>query len=270
MTPAPSSTYEASSGEAYERFLGRWTRRLADAVAEFAAVPETGDILDIGCGTGSLTFVLSDRRPGQRVVGIDIAAPYVEFAQARSRGRSIAFEIGDATRLRWADGSFGASCAQLVLNFIPEPDRAAREMRRVTRSGGVLVAAVWDFRGGLVYQRILWDTIAMLDADAAATRERLFGHPLALPNGLVDLWHRIGLERVQRDSATIRMEFADFDDYWLPLLGGQGPVGAYIKGSSPGMLQAARDSVRSAYQAGGSDGPRSLTATAWIVRGVVP
>ncbi len=143
-------------------------------------------------------------------------------------------------------------------------------MRRVTHAGGVVAAAVWDFRGGLLYQRLLWDTAAALFEGAGRERDRLFSHALALPDGLVELWRVAGLQSVKRGSLTIRMDFSDFDDYWQPLLGGQGPLGAFVAGLAEGERARIRASVRAAFLAGAADGPRSLTATAWAVRGHVP
>jgi SAM-dependent methyltransferase len=270
LSDRPSSTYHASSGEAYERFLGRWTRRLAAPFVEFANPPAAGELLDVGCGTGSVAAALVGRFPGRRVVGIDIAEPYVSYALSQVSIDGVSFELGDATRLRWQDGHFTAALSQLVLNFIPNCEAAAREMRRVTRRGGVLAAAVWDFRGGLVYQRLFWDTAVGVDPAAAATRDRLYSGALALPDGLVGLWRRIGLDQVERASLTIRMDYADFADYWEPLLGGQGPVGTYVDRLAPALRARVQDAVRLAYLSGAPDGPRSLTATAWAVRGVVP
>jgi SAM-dependent methyltransferase len=270
VTAAPSSTYDASSGEAYQRFLGRWTQRLAERVIDVASLPAAGDLLDIGCGTGSLARALAARFPARRVVGVDIAEPYVAFARANSAADALTFEVGDATKLRWPDGQFAASFAQLVLNFIPSAATAAAEMRRVTRRGGAVIAAVWDFRGGLVYQRLFWDTAAAFELGAAAARDRLFSHPLATREGLVDLWRSAGLADVRCESATIRMDFADFADYWDPLLGGQGPVGTYVNGLAPATRQIVRENVRAAFLSGAPDGPRSMTATAWVVQGRSP
>ena len=140
-------------------------------------------MLDVGCGTGSLALALAERRASERVAGIDIAAPYVGFARSRPGAASIGFAVGDACRLPYADGSFAAALAQLSLNFVPDAAQAAREMRRVVSPGGVVAAAVWDFRGGLVFQRLFWDTAAGLDPGAGAARDRLFSGPLALPDG---------------------------------------------------------------------------------------
>ena len=264
------STYLASDGAAYERFLGRWSRRLAGHFAEFARPADQGCVLDVGCGTGSLALTLAERGAPDRVAAIDIAAPYVAFARSRAAGAGIGFAVGDACRLPYADSSFAAALAQLSLNFVPDAAQAVREMRRVVRPGGIVGAAVWDFRGGLVFQRLFWDTAAGLDPGAGAARDRLFSGPLALPDGLPVLWRASGLIQVERGSITIRMEYTDFADYWEPLLAGQGPVGAYVEGLPPERRQLIEDRVRAAFLSGAPDGPRSLTATAWAVRGIVP
>jgi SAM-dependent methyltransferase len=268
MPSAPS--YAATDGAAYERFLGRWSRRLAGPFADFARLADHGRVLDVGCGTGSLALTLAERGAPDRVAAIDLAAPYIAFARSRPGPAGIGFAVGDACRLPYADGSFGAALAQLALNFVPDATQAAREMRRVVRPGGIVAAAIWDFRGGLVFQRLFWDTAAGLDPGAGAARDRLFSGPLALPDGLPALWHDAGVAAVERGSITIRMEYADFADYWEPLLGGQGPVGAYVEGLPDERRRQIEDRVRAAFLSGAPDGPRSLTATAWAVRGVVP
>ncbi len=265
-SPSPSS-YHASDGAAYERFLGRWTRRLAEPLLDFLAPPE-GDLIDIGCGTGSLAAAMKRRWPGRRVLGVDIAKPYIEYARSHAEGPE--FEIAEAGMLPCADGCFAGAASQLVLNFVRDPDRAVAEMRRAVRPGGAIAAAAWDFRGGLAYQRLFWDTAAGVDAGAGAARDKLFSHPLGLPDGLVDLFSRGGLANVTRGSLTIRMDFADFDDYWTPLLGGQGPFSGFIGALDADRRRRIEALVRAAYLSGAPDGPRSLTATAWAARGIVP
>ena len=149
--------------------------------------------------------------------------------------------------------------------------RLGQTLANVAMAAGRLDAgAVWDFRGGLVYQRLFWDTAAGLDLQAGAARDRLFSSALAVPDGLPLLWREAGLGAIERGSITMRMEYADFADYWEPLLGGQGPVGAYVAGLSPEQRQLIRGRVRLSYLSGAPDGPRSMTATAWAVRGTVP
>jgi hypothetical protein len=142
-------------------------------------------------------------------------------------------------------------------------------MKRVTERRGVVAGAIWDFRGGLVYQRIFWDSAAAIDPAAGAARDKLFSHPLAQASGLLDLWRRAGLAEIELGSLTIRMDYADFEDYWDPLLAGQGPVGVYVQGLNLDLRERVKAQVMNAYLSGAPDGPRSLTATAWAVRGIV-
>ena len=264
----PSSTYRATDGAAYERFLGRWTQRLAPLFCEFARLPVAGRALEVGCGTGSLALALAALR-GEPVNAIDIAEPYIAYARQRAGSAHVDFAVGDACDLRFADGSFAGALTQLVLNFVPDALRAVREMKRVCEKKGVVAGAIWDFRGGLVYQRIFWDSAAAIDPAAAAARDRLFSHPLAQASGLLDLWQEAGLIETELGSLTIRMDYADFADYWDPLLAGQGPVGTYVQGLTDNLRERVKAQVEKAYLSGARDGPRSLTATAWAVRGIV-
>ena len=270
MQSAPAAAYQATDGAAYQVFLGRWTGRLADALLDVLEPPISGALLDVGCGTGSLAFAMAQRWPHRPVTGVDFAEPYITFARARARKGNPAFDRGDACSLPYADDAFAAAVAQLVLNFVSDPSAALSEMCRVTRAGGTVAAAVWDFRGGLVYQRMFWDTAAGIDPAAASARDRLFAAPLALPDGLPKLFANAELKSVGTRSVTIRMDYANFDDYWLPLCGGQGPVGVYVAQLSSDVRVRIADAMLQAYCSGAPDGPRSLTATAWVTWGFVP
>jgi SAM-dependent methyltransferase len=267
---APLPVYDASDGAAYERFLGRWTKRLAPLFVEFARLPPDGDILDVGCGTGNLALSLAQARSSGRIVGVDLAEPYLAYARKREVATLAHFAVSDACRLPFRDSAFAGALAQLVLNFVPNPISAVREMRRVTRPGGTIAAAVWDFRGGLAYQRLFWESAVGVDASAEVVRDKLLSHPLALAPGLVDLWAEAGLTEIERSALTIQMDYASFADYWLPLLGGQGPVGSYLARVSPTLRAEIERRVRTSYLSGGQDGPRAMAATAWAVRCTVP
>jgi len=213
---------------------------------------------------------MAERWPARRVIGVDLAAPFISYAQLRPPGDQPTFEIGDACALKYEDGRFAGVAAQLVFLFIPRPEVALREMRRVTRSGGTVAAVVWDSRGGLVFQRMLWDTAVAIDPNARVARDGLFANPVAIPGGLAGFFHEAGLVDVETQSLTIRMDYADFEDYWQPFLGGQGPVGTYFANLAPALKAQIKEAVRDAYCSGSPDGPRSLTASAWAVQGKAP
>jgi len=262
-----SSNFHASDGAAYERWLGRWSRRLADVFLDFVQFPESGELLDVGCGTGALTFAMADRWPARPVIGVDVAAPFITYARSRRSRDQPTFETGDACALSYQDGRFAGVAAHLVFLFVPKPVVALREMRRVTRSGGAVAAVVWDSRGGLVFQRMLWDTAVAIDPNARVARDSLFANPVAIPGGLAGFFRDAGLEDVETQSLTIRMDYENFEDYWQPFLGGQGPVGVYFANLAPSLNARIKEAVRDAYCSGSRDGPRSLTASAWAVRG---
>src|SRR5688572_31141322 len=144
LSSPASSTYAATDGAAYDRFIGRWSRRLADAVAPRAEPLPEGSLLDVGCGTGSMALALAGRYAEREVVGIDVAEPYLDYAAQRPGGTAIRFMREDACAMSFADASFAAAYGLLLLNFVPEPLRAVREMRRVTSRGGAVLAAGWD------------------------------------------------------------------------------------------------------------------------------
>ena len=264
-----ASQYASGNAEVYEQLMGRWSRRLAVLFLDFAPPPRIAeDILDVGCGTGSLTFALASAAPNANVLGIDASSAFVAHARKGAADPRIAFEVADATALPYPDRTFSAAFSLLVLNFIPEFEKAAREMVRVTKPGGVVAASVWDFAGGLTQLRVFLDTAAALDPDAVAVRAKLFSGPLTAAGELATLWTALGLRDVIQASLTIRMDFRSFADYWEPWLGGQGSVGPYVAGLAPDKRAAIERQLRLAYLVGRNDGPRSFAATAWAVKGI--
>ena len=183
-----------SAGDAYERFMGRWSRELAPLLVTFAGVRDGDGVLDVGSGTGALTAAVAAVAPSSRIIGIDPAAPYVAFAQARHPADLVRFEVGDARQLRFANGSFDRTLSLLVLNFIPDPAKALDEMIRVTRPGGTVAAAVWDYGQGMEMLRVFWDeAIALSPAHGRAGRA---AHAALRKGELAVLWREHGLQDV--------------------------------------------------------------------------
>ena len=255
-----------SASDAYERFMGRWSRELAPLFVGFAGVRDGDAVLDVGSGTGALTAAVAVVAPSSRVIGIDPAAPYVDFARTRLPGDLVRFEVGDAQQLRFGNGSFDRTLSLLVLNFIPDPAKALDEMIRVTRPGRTVAGAVWDYGQGMQMLRVFWDEAISLDPAMDARDERHM--PLSGKGELAALWREHGLQDVLEETLTIQTRFVSFDDYWSPFLEKQGPAGEYVASLSAGERDQLRLRLRRRLLGDGPDRPIVLAARAWAVRGI--
>jgi SAM-dependent methyltransferase len=258
-----------ADAEAYERFMGRWSRLVAPRLVDFTSLPERGRMLDVGSGTGSLAYAIAQRKAHTRVVGIDPSREYVAYASSRNPfpGRAD-FEVGDAQQLHFPDSSFEAALSLLVFNFIPDPKKALFELRRVTRPGGKLSAAVWDYGAGMRMLRTFWDAAVSLDPGAEKLDEKRM--PLCRAGELSALWRQAGMRNVRERSIDISMKFESLSDYWDPFLLGQGPAGSYVRRLDRGHLQALRLEVKRRLSLSDDNVPFILPARVWSVRGVVP
>ncbi|WP_262030636.1 class I SAM-dependent methyltransferase [Microvirga sp. Mcv34] len=265
-----SSKFHAKSAEAYEQLMGRWSRRLARPFLDFAGLEAGERVLDVGCGTGSLTFTLPQVADVGRIDAIDYSEVYVEAAKERNADPRIAIAQGDVCALPFEDGVFDRTLALLVLHFVPESEQALREMSRVTKAGGTVAAAVWDSFGGVPVQRMFWDTAAALDPSAAAIRGENYFKPLTRPGQMEALWADSGLVDVAEIPLMIRMEFRNFADFWSPIAAGESPLGKYVTGLDDDNRAAFEGGLRAAYEGGRPDGPRSFAAVALACRGTVP
>ena len=264
------SMFNAHDADSYEQMMGRWSRRLAPLFIEHAGAAAGERLLEVGCGTGSLTFTLARTVPFRELTAIDYADVYVAAARARNRDPRIRIEQGDAAALPFPDAHFDRALSLLVLHFVADPAGAVAEMRRVTRPGGVVAAAVWDSGGGMIALRMFWDTAAMLDAAAVDRRGRAMSNAVVAPGGLARLFRAAGLADVDERALLIRMDHTGFADYWGPILRGEGPMGGYVAGLGEAERARLEGHLRAAYLAGAPDGPRSFAAVAWSCRGVVP
>lgn len=266
--PAQAPAPMFSAAAAYERYMGRWSRRLAPGFLAFAGVRDGERVLDLGSGTGALALAAADALPSSQVVGVEPSEAFVRFARSRGAPPRVHFDTGDATALPGAAQHFDHALAQLVLNFVPDHRRAIAEMRRVTRPGGGVGACVWDYGDGMQMLRVFWDAVVALDPSMAPRDER---HMKLWPPGqLSAAWADAGLEDVREGTLSIELPFESFDDYWGPFLAGAGPGGAHVAGLDEASRQALAARLRRQLLGGRADGPFTLVATARCVRGTVP
>lgn len=253
-----------TSGEAYDRYMGRWSRLVAaEFVAKLGVWPGASWV-DVGCGTGELARAILAYADPSRVEGFDASADYVHTAIALTKNYRASFRQSDARSLPLPAESVDAAVSGLCLNFVPAPGVAVGEMQRVTRGSGVVAAYVWDYANMEMLARF-WETAVELDPSPAAMDEST-RFPLCEPNALRTLFQGAGLSEVTTWPIEIAMEFRDFDDYWEPFLTGQGPAPGYVAGLAADRREALRERLRERLPAR-SDGRIALTARAWCVSG---
>ncbi|MEA2513565.1 MAG: hypothetical protein QOJ59_3052 [Thermomicrobiales bacterium] len=255
------------SGEAYEPYVGRWSRLVAPEFLSWLAMPTRAHWLDVGCGTGALIQAILDRWSPAEVVGIDPSSAYIAYARRSIGDPRVRYEVGDARSLP-VSSSYDAVISGLVINFVPVPDQvnAAREMVRAARVGGTVAAYVWDYAGEMQLMRHFWDAAVALDPAARELDEGV-RFSLCQPDTLTALFRRAGLSAVETRAIDVPTTFRDFDDYWLPFLGGQAPAPGYAMSLDEDHRLALREQIRAALPIE-PDGSIHLIARAWAVRGV--
>jgi len=264
-----TSSFNVHDAAGYEQLMGRWSQRLATPFIDFAGLADGEKILDVGCGTGSLTFALAKTAGLRQIEAIDFSPLFVAEAIRRNTDPRIRIQQADACDLPFDDAIFDRALALLVLHFIPETGKAVAEMRRVTRKGGVVAATVWDHYGGMPGMRMMVDTVAMLSDAGRQFRSRYCFQPMMQPGEMKRTFVEQGLVDVAETQLMIRMDYRNFDDFWAPIAAGEGPLGKFVTTLDAAERARADAAVRDAYEAGRPDGPRSFANVAWACRGVV-
>jgi len=212
----------AVTGDAYDSFMGRYSMPLAEVFADAARVRHGHNAVDVGCGPGALTGVLVERLGADSVSACDPSPTFV--ADCAERHPGIEIQLGRAESIPYDSGRFDHALAQLVLHFVSEPDRAAAEMARVVRPGGIVAACVWDFDRGMEMLRGFWDAALTLDSDAQDEARTLrFGKP----GEIAEIFSGAGLEDVVESELTVSSTYGSFDELWNGFLAGVGPAGAH-------------------------------------------
>jgi SAM-dependent methyltransferase len=254
------------SGAAYEPYVGRWSRRVARAFLAWLAVPRGARWLDVGCGTGAVTQTILAEADPRSVHGVDASPDFIADAREQTPDERADFAVGDAQALADASATYDAAVSGLALNFMPHPEQALAEMVRVTRPRGIVAVYVWDYAGQMQLMRYFWDAAVALDPTAQDEGPRF---PLCQPGPLEALWRAAQLQAVEARAIDVPTLFRDFDDYWTPFLGGQGPAPRYVMSLSEEHRASLREYLR-AHLPSDPDGRIPLVARAWAVRGTVP
>ncbi|MCC7369028.1 MAG: methyltransferase domain-containing protein [Chloroflexi bacterium] len=255
-----------ASGAPYDRYVGRWSRPVARTFVEWLGQADGGAWLDVGCGTGALSATILREAAPAEVVGIDASQGFVEYVRTQVQDRRASFEVADAQALPFDAGRFDCAVSGLVLNFIPQPERALAEMARTVRSDGTVALYLWDYAEGMQMMRHFWDAAAALDPNAVPLDEgRRF--PICQPEPLAQLFRDAGLAQVEVRAIDEPTVFRDFEDYWSPFLGAQGPAPSYVTSLTETARAALRERLRATLPTA-ADGAIRLTTRAWAARGL--
>jgi SAM-dependent methyltransferase len=247
------------AADAYDRFMGRYSSRLSPLFADFGRVSDGQRVVDVGCGPGALTEELVRRVGVAHVTAVDPSPPFVTAIEERLP--DVEVHLAPAEELPLDDSSFDAALAQLVVQFMRDPVAGLREMARVTRDGGLVVASVWDHGGGHGPLSVLWDVVREIDPGARDESGLVGTHG----GELTARFEQAGLREIEETALTVSVEHPTFEDWWEPYTLGVGPAGAYVAGLEPEQREALRERCRAHLP----DPPFVIEARAWSARGLV-
>ena len=254
-----------AAGALYEPYVGRWSRLVAQEFLKWIAVPIRCQWLDVGCGTGALSQTILNTCDPQIVKGIDRSDGFVAYARDKVNDPRVIFEVGDAQALPVDSDVYDAAVSGLVLNFVPQPEMMISEMVRAVKELGVVAVYVWDYADKMQLMRYFWDAAIALDP-AVADLDESPRFPICNPYALRELFQKTGLNQVEARAIDVDTHFKDFDDYWNPFLGGQGPAPSYAMSLSDEKRAQLRERIRASLPVA-SDGSIPLIARAWAVKG---
>jgi SAM-dependent methyltransferase len=256
-----------ANGASYEYYIGRWSKLVAHQFLNWLDVSSGAQWLDIGCGTGILSQTILDAASPKTVMGIDSSEEYIEFASEHIQNIRVSFHVGDAQALPVDSCSYDAAVSGLVLNFVPQPNQALSEMVRAVRIGGIVAAYIWDYAGQMQPIRYFWNAAVAMDKKVLALDEGQ-RFPLCQPERLRQLFqNNAHLENVEIRAIDIPTIFPNFDDYWSPFLGSQGPAPSYITSISEERRVSLRECLRQILPIA-PDGSIHLIARAWAICGL--
>lgn len=257
-----------SSGDVYASYMGRWSVPVAEEFLAWLRVPPASRWVDVGCGTGALTRTILALADPASVLGVDPSPAFLEHAAAHVTDPRVAFEVAGAEALPVGEASVDAVVSGLALNFVPDRPAAMQELSRAVRPGGVVAAYVWDYPDRMELTRTFWDAAVELDPAALPLHEGV-RFDFCRPDPLRELFLDAGLADVEARAVVVPTTFADFDDFWSPFLGGQGPAPSYLVSLGDDARTALRELLHARLPTG-ADGAIRLTARAWALRGTRP
>lgn len=254
-----------SSGDQYEKFMGRWSNLVAEKFLNWLAFPPDSTWLDVGCGTGALTKLILQNCQPKKIISIDSSNEFITHAQQSIADPKVSFQVENAEALKIESNSIDAVVSGIMLNFVPHPEKAVAEMLRVTKPGGTIGIFLWDYADGMQMLRYFWDAAVELDSNAKEFDEGI-RFPLCGEGQLETLVKKSGMKKVEAIPIEVKTIFKNFDDYWRPFLGNVGPAPSYVMSLRETERQELKNKLLETLPIE-KDGTISLMARAWAVKG---
>ncbi len=252
------------TSDSYEYYMGRWSRLVAESFIDWLSSSYGLIWLDIGCGTGALSEVIFNNNEPAVLTAIDQSEDFVKTVQ-KKLGSVVHCRVGDALSLPLADASVNIAVSGLVLNFIPEPERALSEMKRVTDAGGTVAVYIWDYAGKMDFLSHFWDAAGDIESEALSLQESK-RFPDSNAGELKRLFEKVGFEDIETTAIEITAHFRDFYDYWKPFLGGQGPAPSFVSSLDEDKKSELQHTLKARLPTQ-TDGSISMEARAWAAKG---
>ncbi len=257
-----------AAADKYEFGMGAWSKVLASFFIDFIGGLDHGDrVLDVGCGTGSLAWTIAQTTKAAKIVGIDPSKSFIEYARTRQSDPRVTFDIGDAQQLPYENGSFDKCLSSLIITFVSDAPKAVAEMRRVTKSCGIVSTCYWDSQGEMELFDTFWKAAVTLDPEIKKLSSRQ--RPYTTERELVDLWQNAGLKQIETDGLTVPLKFKSFGAIWTYHKEAEGPSCNYTRSLPPDRQRALEERLRKDILGNRPDGPITLQAKAWAVKGQV-
>jgi SAM-dependent methyltransferase len=257
-----------TSGSHYDQWMGRWSRLLAQEFIKWLDLPAGLRWIDVCCGSGVITEAIVESNAPATVAGVDVSPEQIDFARQHRALPNVTFKTADAMALPFPDATFDVAVCGLGLNYIPNPGRGLEEFCRVLRPGGTVAVYLWDYVRGARFLREFWDAATAIDPEAASLDQAL-RFPICTEDGLRSIFEQAKLEELSLTALDIVTRFTGFDDYWEPLLTGQGSAPNYLATRDKKVQAAIREHLRATLQAN-AQGAIELPARAWAIRGRRP
>jgi len=262
-----TNNYSWASGDQYEKFMGRWSNLVAQKFLDRLNIPPNSIWLDVGCGTGALTKLILQNCQPKKIVSIDSSNEFIAHAKQTILDPKIIFQVGNAELLELGSNSIDAVASGIMLNFVPQPEKAVAEMLRVTKPEGIVGIFLWDYAEGMGMLRYFWDAVVELNNDAKEYDEGI-RFPLCREGKLEALVKKRGLKNVEVIPIEVKTIFKNFDDYWLPFFGNIGPAPNYVLSLGENEREKLKNKLLDILPIE-KDGTISLKARAWAVKGKV-